>query len=136
MHVSAMISGGGWGLQGWGLGLRQAPCSWVSRIDSPPSTIQETEFPFLTDTLPSPLSILLLLPQSRGTIPESMLLVAFDLGQSIFHGDTELPKIPPPSPFLAFSPDHRKISRDIHSGANMVTAAGADSCSIPQPLPP
>ncbi|KAI2566468.1 G protein-coupled receptor 182 [Homo sapiens] len=123
-----MISEGGWGWQGWGRsqGLRPAPCSWVSRMVSPPAAIQETQLHFLADTLPSPLSILLP-PHKQEELSQSQLLIAdllpaSDLGNFQTSRETQSYQKAQPTP-ISFSPDHRKVSRDVIPGAALGTAS-------------
>uniref|UniRef100_A0A2K5JV77 Uncharacterized protein n=1 Tax=Colobus angolensis palliatus TaxID=336983 RepID=A0A2K5JV77_COLAP len=115
-----MISEGGWGCQGWGRsqGLRPAPCSWVGCKVSPPLAIQETQLHFLVDTLPSPLSILLP-PHNQLLIAD--LLPASDLGNfQTSSRETQSHQKAQPTP-ISFSPDHRKVSRDVILGAALGT---------------
>uniref|UniRef100_A0A2K6LM26 Uncharacterized protein n=2 Tax=Rhinopithecus TaxID=542827 RepID=A0A2K6LM26_RHIBE len=110
-----MISEGGWGCQGWGRsqGLRPVSC----RV-SPPSAIQETQLHFLVDTLPSPL-IILLPPHNQLLIAD--LLPASDLGNfQTSSRETQSHQKAQPTP-ISFSPDHRKVSRDVILGAALGT---------------
>uniref|UniRef100_A0A2I3H192 Uncharacterized protein n=1 Tax=Nomascus leucogenys TaxID=61853 RepID=A0A2I3H192_NOMLE len=106
-----MISEGGWGWQGWGRsqGLRPAPCSWVSRMVSPPTAIQETQLHFLQEKL----------SQSQLLIAD--LFPASDLGNfQTSSRETQSYQKAQPTP-ISFSPDHRKVSRDVIPGAALGT---------------